>query len=373
MIPYGRQSISAEDIAAVTRVLGSEFLTTGPEIGIFEKALEGWTDGTPAVAVSSGTAALHVAFKAIGIKPGDEVITPPLTFIATQATAALHGARIVFADVQEDTGNIDPSLIERLITKNTKAIVAVDYAGHPADLDELKNICTQHSLILVEDAAHSLGSEYKGKKVGSIADITTFSFFPTKNIATGEGGAVVSNNPKFLAAARLFARQGLIRDKEKQKYPNEGPWHQEVHDFSLNYRMPDILAALGTSQIARLEKFKLNRQLIFKKYSEGLAQIKNITLPTQKSYVDPVWHLFPIRVDASKRRAIFEELQEVGIKVQVNYIPAHWHPVFKNTPARGSLPISEKFYSTEISLPMSSDLSDSEISFVIENVKKIVG
>ena len=195
MIPYGRQSISEEDIAAVTEALRGDFLTTGPLVELFENEISK-VAGSPAISVSSGTAALHCAYAAIGIERGDEVITPPLTFIATQATAALMGAKIVFADIQEDTGNIDPKAVEAAITPRTKAIVAVDYAGHPADMDELRLIADKHSIYLIEDASHSLGSTYKGRPVGSLADLTTFSFFPTKNITTGEGGAVSSPKPE---------------------------------------------------------------------------------------------------------------------------------------------------------------------------------
>lgn len=370
MIPYGRQNISQEDIAEVSRVLSSDFLTTGPEVARFEHELEMWTDGTPVVVVSSGTAALHTAYFAAGIGPGDEVITPPLTFVATQATAALLGAKIVFADVQSDTGNIDPIEVRKLITQKTKAVVAVDYAGHPADLDELKKVCVEFSVLLIEDAAHSLGSLYKGRRVGSIADLTTFSFYPTKNIATGEGGAVASPHPDILERARRFSRQGLVRDKASQKSPDEGPWHQEVHAFGLNYRLPDILAVLGTSQLHRLEEFKERRSEIFEIYNQAFATHLGLIPPTRRSYVDPIWHLYPLRVKPELRRMVFETLRGEGIGVQVNYLPAHWHPVFENDPPRGSLPVSEDFYRAEISLPMSAALTDNEVRKVIDEVLK---
>ena len=255
MIPYGRQSISEEDIVAVTNALRSEWLTTGPLVEQFEEKISSIV-GASSVSVSSGTAALHCAYAAIGIEPGDEVITPPITFIATQATAAIMGAKIVFADVEADTANINPDSVESLITSNTKAIVAVDYAGHPAELLALRKIADKYGIYLIEDAAHSIGSKFRDKAVGSIADLTTFSFFPTKNITTGEGGAVSSKNQELLDKAKKFARQGLIRDKNRMRNPNEGPWHQEVHAFGLNYRLPDILCALGLSQISRITDFK---------------------------------------------------------------------------------------------------------------------
>jgi dTDP-4-amino-4,6-dideoxygalactose transaminase len=370
MIPYGRQVISADDLEAVARVLRSDYLTTGPEIEIFESELTKWTGGTATVAVSSGTAALHAAYYAAGIKPGDEIITPPLTFIATQATAALLGAKVVFADIQKDTGNIDPVEVRKKISPRTKAIVAVDYAGHPADLEELREICDEFGLILIEDAAHSLGSLYKGKHVGSIADVTTFSFFPTKNITTGEGGAVASIHPEMLEKARYFTRQGLVREKDKQKIKNEGPWHQEVHNFGLNYRLPDVLAALGTSQLQRLNSFKTQRKEVFEYYITELGNMDEITLPTSRKYVDPMWHLFPILVDPLKRKVIFEKLRNKGVGVQVNYMPAHWHPVFEGSPAIGSLPVSENFYNSEISLPMSAALNQDELTKIVRFVKE---
>lgn len=372
MIPYGRQDISAGDIEAVAKVLRSDYLTTGPEVESFESELTKWTGGASTVAVSSGTAALHAAYYAAGITAGDEIITPPITFIATQSTAALLGAKIIFTDVQKDTGNIDPIEVRKKISPRTKAVVAVDYAGHPADLDELRVICDEFGLILIEDAAHSLGSKYKGKYVGSIADITTFSFFPTKNITTGEGGAVTSIHHEMLDRARYFSRQGLVREKEKQIIKDEGPWHQEVHNFGLNYRLSDVMAALGASQLKRLNNFKSRRKEIFNFYEQELREIEEITLPTCRNYVDPVWHLFPISVDPVKRRAIFENLREKGIGVQVNYMPAHWHPVFKGVPARGSLPVAENFYRSEISLPMSAALRDDAIIEVSIKLKEAI-
>jgi dTDP-4-amino-4,6-dideoxygalactose transaminase len=255
MIPYGRHSIYDADIEAVVKALRSDWLTTGPLVEDFEAALEKVV-GAPCISVSSGTAALHCAYAAIDLQPGDEVITPPITFIATQATAAFFGAKIVFADIQSDTANIDPQAAEAAITPRTKAIVAVDYAGHPADLDELRAIADRYKIYLIEDAAHSIGSTYKGRAVGSIADITTFSFFPTKNLTTGEGGAVASIHTELLEKAKRFSRQGLVRSPNEFKITDQGPWHQEVHEFGLNYRLPDLLCALGISQLRRLDDFK---------------------------------------------------------------------------------------------------------------------
>lgn len=364
MIPYGRQSINRADIKAVVSALQGDFLTTGPLVEKFELALEKVV-GAPTVVVSSGTAALHCAYAAIGIEPGDEVITPPITFVATQATAALMGAKIVFADVQSDTANIDPQAVEAVITSRTKAIVAVDYAGHPADMDELRVIADKYGIYLIEDAAHSIGSTYRGRPVGSLADITTFSFFPTKNLTTAEGGAISSLKPELLEKARRFSRQGLVRDPSKFKILDQGTWHQEVHEFGLNYRLPDILCALGISQLQRLVEFKTRRLEIFEVYSRELSKSDFIGLPHQRAYVDPTWHLYPIRVPAASRMSVFEDLRAKGIGVQVNYIPSYLHPVFSSTEyARGLCPNSEEFYSEEISLPIYFGLSKSEQAYI---------
>jgi dTDP-4-amino-4,6-dideoxygalactose transaminase len=369
MISYGRHSINQDDINAVTEVLRGDWLTTGPLVEKFESAISNYV-GSPSVVVSSGTAALHSAYAAIGISEGDEVITPGNTFIATQATAALLGAKIKFADIQADTGNIDPNSVVKQITSKTKAIVAVDYAGHPADLAELKNIAESNNIILIEDAAHSLGSNYQGKRVGSIADITTFSFYPTKNITSGEGGAVLTKNPIFLERARLFSRQGLVRDPNKFKISTDAPWHQEVHNFGLNYRLPDILCALGLSQLKRIEAFKSRRKDIFEYYSKNIPLNSGVVLPTQKNDVDPMWHLFPIRVPEHCRRSLFDFLQTNEVGVQVNYFPAFMHPVFGQNNEKMSNPETTKFYLEELSLPMSSHLSDSNVEKVVDLIKK---
>lgn len=372
MIPYGRQSISQEDIDAVVSALNGDFLTTGPLVEKFEKALEEVV-GAPCVSVTSGTAALHCAYAAINLRPGDEVITPPLTFIATQATAALFGAKIVFVDIQESTGNIDPKLVERAITSKTRAVVAVDYAGQPADLDELREIADKHNIYLIEDAAHSIGSSYKGRSVGSIADITTFSFFPTKNMTTAEGGAVASTNPTLLQKARRFSRQGLVRDPQEFKVKNQGKWHQEVQEFGINYRLPDVLCALGISQISRISTFKAARNDLFNRYMKGLAEVPNLLLPQVNPFNNVMWHLFPIRVPSASRERIFDSLRSKEILVQVNYLPAYRQPVFASYGMKeGDFPVSDAYYAGEISLPMYSDLSHDEQDFIIGTFLEIL-
>jgi dTDP-4-amino-4,6-dideoxygalactose transaminase len=368
MISYGRHLIDEKDIQGVIEALRSEWLTTGPLVENFENEINKVT-GAQCVAVSSGTAALHCAYYAIDLQPGDEVITPPITFIATQATAAQLGAKIVFADVLFDTANIDPKAAEAAITTKTKAIVAVDYAGHPADLTELRKIADKYKIFLVEDASHSLGSLYKGKTVGSIADITTFSFFPTKNITTAEGGAVATNNSELLTRARRFSRQGLIKDVKEFKVKTEGAWHQEVHKFGLNYRLPDVLCALGISQINKLASFKQERKKIFSRYISNLTDVKYITLPTLKNFVDPMWHFFPLKVGEQTREELFNLLLKSGFRTQVNYFPVHLHPVFSEIENLcGRFPVSELFYAKELSLPIYVGLSQKQV----DDISKII-
>lgn len=373
MIPYGRHHIDTSDVEVVAEVLQSDWLTTGPSVAEFESAISEHAGGVGAVAVSSGTAALHAAYAAAGVGTGTEVITPPLTFIATQATAALLGADVVFADVREDTGCLDAELVESLITPRTRAIVSVDYAGHPADMDALRLLANRHEVLLIEDAAHSLGTVFRGRPVGTLADLTTLSFFPTKNITTGEGGAVLSPDSDLLTAARRFARQGLVREPEEFLITTEGPWHQEVHQFGLNYRLPDVLAALGTSQVSRLLEFKEMRRHVKERYDEAFRDLDGVTLPFCEPEVDPMWHLYPLRVPAEQREKVFIDLRNSGIGVQVNYIPAYWHPAFDSQKyPRGLCPVAEEYYSREISLPMHTKLSDSDIDQVIDAVTNSV-
>ena len=370
MIPYGRQSINQSDIDAVVNVLRGDWLTTGPAVEKFEFDLQKFTGGVPVVSVSSGTAALHCAYVAAGIGPGDEVITPPLTFIATQATAAMCGAKIVFSDIQPDTGNIDPLQIEEKITSRTKAIVAVDYAGHPADLDEIRKICDKHNLLFIEDASHALGSKYKNNYVGSIADITTFSFFPTKNITTGEGGAVACKDLQILQKAKRFARQGLIRDKDEFEITTEGPWHQEVHQFGLNYRLPDILAALGSNQLNRFDEFKFNRQQTWNFYNSELKKNPYLKLPAKKDFVDPFWHLYSLRIPRKLRLDFFNHMRRNDINVQVNYFPVHLQPVFQSSKSILNLNNSIEYYNGEISLPIYSELNSSQQIQIVEVINR---
>jgi dTDP-4-amino-4,6-dideoxygalactose transaminase len=373
VLPYGRQSIDDDDVAAVVAALRGDWLTTGPAVTAFEDAIAGACGDTPAVSVTSGTAALHVAYAAAGVVPGDEVVTTPLTFVATAAAAALHGATVVFADVEPDTGNLDLAAAEAAFTTRTRVVAAVDYAGLPAEPERFAALAHERGALFLQDAAHSIGSRWAGRPVGTFADLTTLSFFPTKNLTTAEGGAVLTPNPDLERRARLFKNHGLVREREEQRWPDEGAWHQEVHEFGLNYRLPDVLAALGTSQLNRLDAFRARRAEIHARYDAGLADLDGVLTPAHRGQAEPAWHLYPLRVLDGRRRAVFDTLRGAGIGVQVNYVPAYWHPVFADLGyRRGMCPNAEQYYQQEISLPLFPDLTDDDVDRVIDEVRAAV-
>jgi dTDP-4-amino-4,6-dideoxygalactose transaminase len=370
MIPYGRQEILEEDIQAVIQALRSDLITTGPLVDEFERLLTEYVK-CPTFVVNSGTAALHAAYFGIGIGPGDEVITPPNTFIATQATAALLGAKIVFADIDLDTGLINLECIKKAITAKTKAIVLVDYAGQPCDVKAVRELIAGRDIKIVQDAAHSLGSFINGEPVGSQADVTTFSFFATKNITTGEGGAVSSPDKTILQKAKEFSRQGLVRDPSRFKNPPPGPWHQEVHEFGLNYRLTDFQCALGISQLGKIDEFKSKRKKLYETYTQKLTNIGSIKLLKKLDGRDPMWHLFPVFVE--NRNEVILELRKEGVMAQVNYIAAYLHPVFTSLGYKiGTCPNSESFYGQEISLPLHLSLNQSSVEEICSLLVSVI-
>lgn len=371
-IPYGRQWIDKKDIAEVVKVLKSDWLTQGSKVEEFEKAVAKYCQAKYAVAFSSGTAALHAAYFAIGLKKEDEIITSPLTFAATANTAVFFGAKPVFADIDIETLNINPEEIEKKITKKTKAITAVDFAGHPCDYDKIFKIAKKHNLLVIEDAAHSLGSEYKGKKIGSLADLTVFSFHPVKNITTGEGGMVLTDRKDFYDKMKAFRHHGI------NKKPELGGWYYEIETPGQNYRLTDIQSALGLSQLKKIGKFIAKRREIAKQYSRELKNIKEIILPQEKDFVKTAWHIYPIQLKLEKlkagRRTIFDKLRKQGIGVQVHYMPLHLHPFYKNNYGykKGDFPIAEKYYERAVTLPLFPKMTSQEIRKVISAVKKII-
>lgn len=374
MLPYGRQSVDDGDVAAVSEVLTSDWLTTGPWVRSFEAELAALAGTQGAVTVTSGTAALHTAYAAIGVGPGDEVVTTPLTFVATASTATMLGAKVVFADVAPDTGNLDPESVSAVLTDRTRVVSGVDYGGHPIDAPGLRAVLGDRDALLLEDAAHSIGGNLDGAPVGSLADVTTFSFFPTKNLTTAEGGAVVATDPEVLRRAATFRTIGMVKDPERLQRTDEGAWWYEVHELGVNYRLPDVLAALGSNQLTRLGRFKARRTELHRRYTDGLAGLDELVLPPTRDGADPTWHLYSLRIRGGRRRALFDHLRDHGIGVQVNYIPVYWHPLYAAQGyQRGMCPVAEEYYEQEISLPLFPDLLDSDVDRVIELVRGFVG
>ena len=358
-IPYGRQTIDDSDIKSVEGVLRSDWLTQGPKLAEFEEALAAYCGAKYAVAFSNGTAALQGAYFATGLKPGDELITSPITFAATATAGLLHGARPVFADIDPATGNLDAQACERAITPKTRVLAPVDFGGYPADLERFKKIAQKRGLTLVEDACHALGTSYQGQKIGSVSDMTVFSFHPVKSITTGEGGAVLTNDKKFHEALSRFRQHGIVRGDD---------WEYAVEDFAMNCRFTDIQAALGLSQLTRLDAFIVRRRAIASRYHSLLRDFQELepnTIPPEASS----WHLYVIRLRSAfeaKRREVFRALRESGIGVQVHYIPVYWHPLFENLGyKRGLCPKAEDFYTRIISLPIYPGLSDAQQDEVV--------
>jgi UDP-4-amino-4,6-dideoxy-N-acetyl-beta-L-altrosamine transaminase len=370
VLPYGRQSISEDDVAAVVEVLRGDWLTTGPAVAAFESAVSELVGGHRAVSCTSGTAALHIGYAALGVGPGDEVVTTPMTFVATASGASMHGAKVVFADVDPETALLDPAAVEGVLTDRTKVVAGVDFAGHPCDWDRLNQVAQAAGAVTLADAAHSVGGSYRGRPVGNLADVTTMSFFPTKNLTTGEGGAVVAKDPEVGRRAAEFHNIGLVRDPDRFEQPDEGPWHQEVHELGLNYRLTDVGSALGLSQLRRLPGFVRRRAEIKALYDEALADLDGVRVPVQRTDVVPAWHLYPLRVLDGRRRTVFERMRAAGIGVQVNYLPVHWHPVYARLGyRRGMCPNAERFYAEELSLPMFPDLTDDQVAQVVDALR----
>lgn len=352
-IPYSRQTIGPDDIRAVVKVLKSAFITQGPAVPEFEDALARACGARYVVAFSSGTAALHAAYAAAGISRGNEVVTSPLTFAATANMVLAHSATPVFADIDTMTGNLDPAVVEKKITKKTKAIVVVDYAGLPADLGAFRTLAKKHKLILIEDAAHALGATYKGRSVGTQSDMTMFSFHPVKSITTGEGGAIATNSKAYCERLRMFRSHGLTKDPQKFKYTGFAAWHQEVQALGFNYRLTDIQAALGLSQIKKLDQFIAKRRVAARRYLELLADVPGIKLPPRSGLMNSAWHLFVVRVDARKRDRVFNAMRARGIGVQVHYLPVYRHPYYESLGYRAGLyPKAGAFSESAISIPL---------------------
>ena len=379
LLPYGRQNLDETDMRAVEKVLRSDWLTTGPKISEFEDQFSVWVGARHAVSFSSGTAALHGATFAAGLGPGDEAITTPMTFCATANCILYQGAEPVFADVSADTLNLDPEEVSRKISarasSRVKAIIAVDYAGHPAALDELGELAKTHGALLIEDACHALGAEYRGKRVGGIADMTVFSFHPVKHLTTGEGGMVTTNDARLAETLRRFRNHGI--SSEARERQEAGQWFYEMVLLGFNYRLTDIACALGLSQLPRLAANLARRREIAAQYMAAFRDLAEIVVPAVRKDVNPAWHLYPVRLKlemlAAGRGEIFRALRAENIGVNVHYIPVHQHPYYRERfKTNVSYPVAEDAYERLISLPMFHSMTARDVEDVIHALRKVV-
>ncbi len=375
---YGRQWITEEDAEEIKKTALSDFVTCGPKVDELEKKLCEYTGAKYAVACTNDTSALHIAALAAGVGPGDEIITTPLTFMASSNCALYCGATPVFADVDPITYNIDPQSIEEHITPRTKAVVAVDYTGQVVDIDAIRKICDKHNLILIEDAAHSIGSKYNGKMVGTLADMTCFSFHPVKTVTAGEGGAILTDNKEYYEKLKLLRSHGMEHDASKMidGIP-EGPWYYEQQMLGFNYRMTDLQAALLCSQLNKIDMFVKRRKEIVAKYNEAFKDMPEIICPKDIPASDSSRHLYVIRLNFDKlscsRREFFDALGAENIICQIHYIPVYYFPYYRSLGYnKGLCPNAEKIYEGIMSIPLYPKMTDRDVEDVICAVKKVV-
>jgi perosamine synthetase len=375
LLPYGRQFVDQKDIDAVIDVLRSDWLTTGPSIVEFEKEFASQVGAAHGVAVSSGTAGLHCAVHAAGIGPGDEVITSPITFMATANCIRYQGGKVVFADIDPETLNIDPENIKECLSPKTKAIIAVDFSGQPADLDAIKDIAKNNNLVFIEDAAHALGATYKNKWVGSVADMTTFSLHPVKHITTGEGGLVVTDDPEYAERLRRFRNHGIIQDHYQRE--KLGTWTYDMEEVGYNYRLTELNSVLGISQLQKLSKLLERRQDIAARYSDAFSETPQLSLPVERSDCQSAWHLYVIKLNLdtlkTDRDEIFQALRAENIGVNVHYIPVPWLAYYQKLGyKKGSWPVAESMYHRLISLPIWPGMTDDDVEDVVLAVNKVL-
>lgn len=370
-LPYGRQWIDDEDIAAVTDALRSDWLTTGPRVEEFEKAFASFVGSREAVAVSSGTAALHAAMFAIGIGPGDEVIVPAMTFAASANCVVFQGGTPVFADVEADSLLLDPDSVRARISPRTRAILAVDYAGQPCAYDELRALAAEHGLKLVTDGCHALGGRHRGRPVGALADLTAFSFHPVKHITTGEGGMVSTDNPELVRRMRRFRNHGLSSDHRERE--EKDSWYYEMVELGYNYRLTDMQSALGMSQLRRLPEWIQRRRDIAGRYDQAFAGDAGILPLRTRPEVEHAYHLYVVRVEAD-RTAVFRALRADGIGVNVHYIPVHLHPFYRRRfgTGPGLCPVAEAAYERILSLPIFPQMTEKDQDTVIASARNAV-
>jgi perosamine synthetase len=376
MIPYGKQSIDDSDIEAVVEVLRSDWLTTGPKVKEFERALADFTGTRHAVAVSNGTAALHSAMFALNIGPGDEVIVPAVTFAATANCVIYQGGTPIFADVHPDTLLIDPADVEEKITARTKAIIAVDYAGQPCDYERLREIAQKHGLMLIADACHALGAQFRNRRVGSLADITVFSFHPVKIITSGEGGMLTLDSNDMNDRLQRFRNHGINSDFRTRE--TLGTWHYEMVELGYNYRMTDLQSALGLNQLRKLSQFLNRRHQIASIYDKTFARDDWINPLAVKKEVFHAYHLYVVRVDFESagisRSDAFQQLRKKGVGVNVHYLPVYLHPYYQNKfgTRAGFCPIAESITRQILSLPIHPEMSEADVESVVRAVRETI-
>lgn len=374
---YGHQYLDEKDVQAVVEVLHSDYLTCGPKITELEQKLCELTGAKYAVVCSNDTAALHIACMAAGVSAGDEVITTPITFLASANCALYCGAKPVFADIDEETYNIDPKEIEKALTPKTKAVVAVDYTGQVVDLDAIMETCHKQNVVVIEDAAHSIGTLYKGRPVGSVADMTTFSFHPVKTVTAGEGGAVLTDNEEYYRKLLLYRSHGMTRDPAQMTKESEGGWYYQMIDMGYNYRMTDMQAALLISQLDKLPMFSKRRKEIVARYNEAFSQIPELTVQQELEGSDTTRHLYILRIKPEKlsidRRGFFDAMAAENIMCNVHYIPIYLQPYYQEMGyPKGLCPKAEKLYNEMMSLPLYYAMTDQDVEDVITAVQKIV-
>lgn len=374
-IPYGHQYIDKEDIESVVKVLRSDWLTQGPMVEKFEKSLCKYTGAKYAVAVSNGTAALHVACLAAGIGKNDEVVTSPLTFLASANCVLYCGGKPIFADISSSTGNILTSEIGKKISNKTKAVIPVHFAGLPCDVKQIKKAISSKKIIIIEDAAHAIGAKCRGEKIGSCkySNMTIFSFHPVKAITTGEGGAVMTNDKELYKRLLLYRNHGVTKtDLVGERH---GDWYYEMQQLGYNYRITDIQSALGITQMKKLPRFINKRRKIAQIYRKAFEGNSYFDIPHDREHFDSAYHLFPIRLKKkymNKRSDIFSKMRKAGLGVQVHYIPVYLQPYYKGLGYRkGICPTAEDFYDRIISIPIYYGMKKGEIEYVIKTIFKI--
>ncbi len=362
---YGRQLIDQSDIDSVCEILGERPITCGPQVSAFEKAICDYTGSKYCVAVANGTAALHIAALAAGLGPGDEAITSPITFLSSANCICFCGAKPVFADIELDTANIDPAEIARKITERTKVLIPVHFAGQSCDMEHVSALAKKRNLIVIEDAAHAIGSDYKDTKVGSCkySDMTIFSFHPVKTITTGEGGAVTTNDPRLYEKLCSYRAHGMHKDGAMS-----GTWEYEMRELGFNYRITDFQCALGISQLKKLEAFKRRRREIVAFYNENL----NLPHLTERSFSNACFHLYPVLVE--NRKEFYFKARENGLNLQVHYIPVHTQPYYREHFGCkiGDFPNAEAYYEKCISLPLYPGLTDEDLDDIAGRIKRIL-